>query len=151
MTRPRSLKPAFTLGEILISLIILTIFMAAATQLFRSTILLGSASENLSNTSARTDSALFQLRADVWNSKTISVPTSQSVDLTFSDGRQISWKITPDQGLTRTDPQAHSQTWPTIGNDWTFSTDSISLTISDKSPAPTRLASQILLAQKIHP
>jgi hypothetical protein len=150
MTRSRPLKPAFTIGEVLISLILFTIFLTLAGQLFRSTILVGSASENLSNTSSRIDSALFQLRADVWNSKSIAVPTPQSVDLTLADGRQISWKIDPDQGVIRAEPNTRPQIWQTIGSDWTFSTDPISLTITDKSPAPTRLISQLLLAETTH-
>ena len=150
MSPHRSHKPAFTLGEVLMSLFLLAIFLTVSTNLFRSTILLGSASEDLSNTSSRIDSALYQLRADVWNSKSIAVPTPQSLDLTRPDGRQISWKIDPDQGLIRTEQDARPELWQTIGNDWTFSADAVSLAVSDKSGAPTRLASQLLLAQSMH-
>jgi prepilin-type N-terminal cleavage/methylation domain-containing protein len=145
----RSQKPGFSLVELLMALSILAIFFTVSEKIFNSAILLGAAGENLSNTSSRIDSALFQLRADVWNSKSISVTGPQSVDLTLADGTQITWKIDPDQGIFRTQPTGTSENWLALGKDWTFSTDNLSLTIADKSTAPTRLISQFLLAQRM--
>jgi prepilin-type N-terminal cleavage/methylation domain-containing protein len=148
MTRPRSSKPAFTLIEVTIAIIILVIFFAVAGKLFNSVILLGAAGESLSNTSAQTDSAIFQLHSDVWNSKSIAVVDSRSVKLTLSDGSQIAWTLAPDSGLTRSGPAVTTEQWDSTGKSWTFSADAVSLTIAENTRVPQRLLSQILLAQR---
>src|SRR5580704_1687215 len=113
MSRKRSFKSGFTISELLMSLLILVIFFALAGELFNSSVLLSAAGEKLSNNSSRTDSALFQLRADVWNAKTISVSSAQSVDLSLADGTQVSWKIDPDQGVIRTVIEGSPEHWET--------------------------------------
>jgi prepilin-type N-terminal cleavage/methylation domain-containing protein len=140
----------FTLTEILVTLILLLLFFSAAGELFRSTILLSWGSQEFSNRASKFDSAVFQLRRDAWNSSRIVATGPQSVDLTGPDGTQTAWKI--DRGsLTRTDPRSRTERWEFIGDDWSFSTDGVSLTISDGASAPMRLASQILLCERGHP
>jgi len=140
-------KKGFTLTELLVSLILLVLFFSAAGELFKSTILLSSGSQELSNRASQIDSALFQLRRDVWNSVQIAAAGPRSVDLSSPDGTKTAWRI--DLGsLTRTDAGGQTERWESVGDDWSFSTDGVSLTISDAASAPTRLASQILLAEK---
>jgi prepilin-type N-terminal cleavage/methylation domain-containing protein len=148
MRRPRSSSRAFTLIEVTIAIIILVIFFAIAGKIFNSAVLLSAAGENLSDASARTDSALYQLRADVWDSQSITVPDPHTVALVRSDGSQISWTLNPDLGLTRIGPTVTTEQWDAIGKEWTFSTDPVSLIIVQKSEIPVRLVSQILLAQR---
>ena len=141
--------PGFTLTEVVVSLILLVLFFSAAGELFRSTVLLSSGSQEFSNRASQLDSAVFQLRRDVWNSSRIAA-SPQSVDLSWPDGTTTAWKI--DGGsLTRTDARGQTESRPAVGNDWSFSTDGVSLTISDGTAAPIRLASQILLSERGHP
>jgi len=147
--RPNSLQRAFTMIEIIMSLALLTIFFAAAGQVFHSSVMLSYDAPRLSNQASRIDSAVFQLRRDVWNSSRIAA-SPQSVDLSWPDGTTTAWKI--DGGsLTRTDARGQTESRPAVGNDWSFSTDGVSLTISDGTAAPILLASQILLSERGHP
>ncbi|MGD0766614.1 MAG: hypothetical protein ABSB42_00165 [Tepidisphaeraceae bacterium] len=147
--RPVQHHPGFTITELLATLILLVLFFAAAGELFKSTILLSSGSQEFSNRASQLDSAVFQLRRDVWNSSRIAA-SPQSVDLSWPDGTTTAWKI--DGGsLTRTDARGQTESRPAVGNDWSFSTDGVSLTISDGTAAPIRLASQILLSERGHP
>ncbi|MGD0388239.1 MAG: hypothetical protein ABSC42_04710 [Tepidisphaeraceae bacterium] len=139
--------PGFTLTEVVVSLILLVLFFSAAGELFRSTVLLSSGSQEFSNRASQIDSAVFQLRRDVWNSVQIAATSPQSVDLSFSDGTKTAWKIELGS-LARTDPRGQTERWQAVGNGWCFSTDGVSLTISDAAAAPIRLASQILLAER---
>jgi prepilin-type N-terminal cleavage/methylation domain-containing protein len=134
----------FTITELLATLVLLVLFFSAAGELFRSTILLSSGSQELSNRASQIDSALFQLRRDVWNSAQIAATSPQSVDLSSPDGTKTAWTINPGS-LTRTDARGQTERWACVGNDWSFSTDAVSLTISDAASAPIRLPSQILL------
>jgi hypothetical protein len=133
-----------------VSIILLVLFFSAAGELFRSTVLLSWDSQDFSNRASQIDSTVFQLRRDVWNSSQITTTSPQSVDLFQPDGTKTVWKV--DLGsLTRTDARGQIERWQAVGNDWSFSTDGISLTISDATAAPIRLASQILLSERGHP
>jgi len=145
--RPVHHHPGFTITELLATLILLVMFFSAAGELFRSTILLSWGSQEFSNRGSQIDSALFQLCRDVWNSAQIAATNPRSVDLSSPDGTKTAWRI--DLGsLTRTDARGQTERWASVGNDWSFSTDGVSLTISDTAPAPTRLPSQVLLTEK---
>jgi prepilin-type N-terminal cleavage/methylation domain-containing protein len=149
MMRPRVRNSGFTLYEVMVGILILVIFFAVAGKLFNSVILLGAASENLSNASSRTDSALFRLRADVWDSKSIVVADARSITLTRSDGSQIVWTLTPDEGISRAGPTAKSEQWEGIGKGWAFSTDAVSLTVAENKEVPVRLVSQVLISRRM--
>ena len=146
--RPVHRHPGFTITELLATLILLVLFFAAAGELFKSTILLSSGSQEFSNRASQFDSAIFQLRRDVWNSSRITA-SPQSVDLSLPDGTTTAWKI-DGASLTRTDARGQTERYEAVGNDWSLCTDGVSLTISDAASAPLRLPSQILLSKRGH-
>jgi hypothetical protein len=132
-----------------VSLILLVLFFSAAGELFRSTDLLSSGRQDFSNRASRIDSALLQLRRDVWNSSRITAGDLKSIELSTPDGARTAWKI-ESGSVTRTDPRGQIERWETLGGDWSLSTDGVSLSISDGSAAPIRLASQLLLWKRGH-
>jgi prepilin-type N-terminal cleavage/methylation domain-containing protein len=142
-------QQAFTMTEILMALSLLVIFFGFAGEVFRSSFILSCDSPRLSNQNSQTDSALFQLRRDVWNSPQISVPKPKSADLESQDGK-ISWTINPDGTVIRTDPHGQTEPWKAIGQNWSLTTDGTCLTMTDNS-AETRLPSQILLSRGAQP
>jgi hypothetical protein len=127
----------------------LTIFFAVAGEVFRSTVLLSSDIPSSLDRSTQIDSALFQLRHDIWNSLQISAPTAKSAEIQ-SQGQKISWTIDSEGNLTRTDPQAKSEQWKSIAQNWSFHASKTCLEIIDGS-AEIRLPSQILLSRGAHP
>jgi prepilin-type N-terminal cleavage/methylation domain-containing protein len=143
------MKRAFTMIEIIISLSLLTIFFGAAGELFRSTVILSSEGPSLSNRSSQIDSVLFQLRKDVWNSSQIAVSKPASADLDSSD-EKISWTITPNGNIIRTDSQGQSEEWKKVAEHWSLTADASSLTLHDGN-AEIRLPSQILLSRGANP
>ncbi len=149
MTKRSTKHRAFTLTEILMALSLLTLFFAAAGEVFRSTVLLSSDIPQTLDHSTQIDSALFQLRRDIWNSPQISTPTAKSTEIE-SEGKKIIWTIDPAGALTRTDSQARSEQWKDIAKNWSFAADSTCLTITDGS-AEVRLPSQILLSRGANP
>jgi len=149
MMRPVQHHPGFTITELLATLILLVLFFAAAGELFKSTILLSSGSQEFSNRASQLDSAVFQLRRDVWNSPQIFVPKPTSADLDSSEGK-ISWTISPDGDIARIDFRGRTERWNAIGRNWSLATDGICLMIRDGS-AEMCLPSQILLSSGAHP
>lgn len=147
----RKTRFGFTMVEILMTLSILVIFFGFSNEVFRSTVLLSSASQNLVDDASRTDFVLRLLCADVWNCSSMTLGDPHSLELFFSDGTKVSWKIDPRNSVVRTDAAGHDEHWDNVGTDWKFSTDKISLAISNGSSVPTRLVSQILLAQSGQP
>ncbi len=147
--RPNSNRPAFTLIEIIMSLALLTIFFAAAGQVFHSSAMLSYNTPRLSNQASRIDSAIFQLRRDVWSSPQISVPKPTVTDLKSSEGK-ISWTINPDGDIARIDSRGQTERWNAIARNWSLATDGICLSIRDGS-AEMRLPSQILLSSGARP
>ena len=142
-------RRAFTITEVLIAISILTIFLAAAGELFKSSMLLGYNAPRLTDQATRTDSALFQLRRDVWNASDVSVAENKSVDLETSDGK-IVWKIGPEGDLTRTGNQGQSEQWKAIAQKWSLAADGSCLTMQNESEE-LRLPSQVLLAKGAQP
>jgi hypothetical protein len=140
--RPR--HRAFTLTEILATLALLVFFFDAATQLYRSTILTAASCQQISNESARTDSALYQLRRDVWTAREVNSPRPGMMEITASEDGTITWRFDSD-GATRTGGAA-TERWPdacrncgvTIGQRW--------VEISDAGGA-VRLTGPILLSK----
>jgi hypothetical protein len=138
--------------EILMALSLLVIFFFVAGELFKSTVLLSAQSQQVSDDSNRIDSAMFQLRRDVWNSRQIAVADPHLVHLTASDGTQISWRINSGGDVTRTIAGGADETWPALALGWSLTADGFSLSISDaRNSQSLRLTSQSLLAQKEQP
>jgi hypothetical protein len=144
-------RPGFTITELLISLSLLILFFAAAGQVFRSTVLLSAAGSQLSDLTAQTDSALFQLRQDVWNSRSINANDPHAVDLVLANGSPISWKIDSENSLTRTVVGSPPEHWNFSAAHWSFSAGRSTLILSDGTPARISMVSQILLASRSQP
>jgi prepilin-type N-terminal cleavage/methylation domain-containing protein len=147
--RRRTIRRAFTMTEILMALSLLTIFFAAAGEIFRSTVLLSSEAPQTSDRSAQIDSALYQLRRDVWNSPKISTPNPKSAELE-STGQKITWTIDQTGNLTRTDAKGKPELWKSIAKNWSFHTDGPSIKITDGS-AEITIPSQLLLSHGANP
>ena len=140
----------FTVVEVLVTLSLLTIFFGLAGVVFKSTIMLSGDSADLCNRASQTDSAVFQLRRDVWNSAKLATNGQNSVDMEFSDGGRISWIIDPQQSATRTDSRGARTRWNGIGEKWSLSVDGSCLALRDGGDE-LRLPSQILLSQGVQP
>jgi len=154
MVRPRaqiSAPRGFTVLEVLAALSILVLFFGFAGEVFRSTVLLSSASQDVCDRSNETDSVLRQLRTDVWNCRLMKIADPRSLELSIADGTKVSWKIDSRNCPIRTDALGREEHWNTIATGWSFSSDNVSLSISDGTTAPTRMVSQILLAQSEQP
>ena len=145
------LRPGFTITEILMALSLLILFFAAAGQVFRSTVLLSAAGSQLSDQTAQTDSALFQLRQDVWNSRSIITNDPHTVDFVSANDSPISWKIDSENSLTRTLAGSPPEHWNSVATNWSFSADRSMLVLSDGTPARICMISQILLASRSQP
>lgn len=144
-------KKGFTITEILMSLSLLIVFFAIAGEVFRSTVLLSSAGADVSDRAIRADFAITQLRADAWNAASIAVSSPRSVGFVAGNGRRIAWKIDSEDRLVRQENQNTPKTFDGLGKNWSFSSDGVSLIVPDGSPAPVRLVSQILLAERTRP
>jgi hypothetical protein len=138
--------------EIVMALSLLVIFFFVAGELFKSTVLLSAQSQQVSDDSNRIDSAMFQLRRDVWNSRQIAVADPRLVHLTASEGTQISWRINSSGDMTRTIAGGADETWLALAPGWSLTADGFSLSISDaQNTQPLRLTSQAFLAEKEPP
>jgi hypothetical protein len=147
----RRTRLGFSIIEVLMALSLLVMFFAASGEVFKSTVLLSSASQDLCDHTSQIDSVERQLRVDAWNCRSMTLADPQSVELTMADGAQISWKIDPQNCVVRTDAAGHAERRDAVGVGWAFSTDKVSLSISDGSSVPTRIVSQVLLAQSGQP
>lgn len=136
------------------TLSLLVVFFFLAGRLFRSSVLLSARSQQFADNANRIDSAMFQLRRDVWSSGKINVADPHSAQLRLSDGTQISWQINSDGDVTRTIAGEAAERWSGLGPNWSLSGDGLSLSVTDVAspvPQPMRLLSQSLLAQKEQP
>lgn len=122
----------FTITEILATLGLLVIFFDAAGQVYRSTILLGAAGAQFSGQSARTDSAVRQLRRDVWNARQIAAADSHTLNLNSADGTQITWRFGSD-GTSRTISGSAPEHWPSTCENCTVTVAGPYLDVSDGS------------------
>jgi prepilin-type N-terminal cleavage/methylation domain-containing protein len=147
MPRSISIRPGFTMIEIMATLILLGIFFEASVKVFNSTVLLSSASQDLCDHTSQIDSAMHQLRTDVWNCAAITVADPKSIDVVSAGGAKTSWQFDGKNHLSRTDADGQSARWDTGGIELAFSSDKVSLTISDGTASPMRMTSQILLAR----
>jgi prepilin-type N-terminal cleavage/methylation domain-containing protein len=134
----------FTLTEVLASLALLIIFFDVAGHLFRSTILLGESCQSVSNDSARIDSAVFRLRADVWNAKQLDSPQNGTIQITSADGQQISWRFDAD-GITRKSANAAEQ-WANLSAKCTVDAQGKWIEVFDNGQV-VRLTGPTLLSQ----
>jgi len=146
-------RAAFTLFEMLVALGVSTVLFGVAGELFNANFKVIGKSEVLSRQTAQIDSALFRLRHDVWSASQITVPTPRSVSLVNPDGGKVSWVVTADGSVQRTDADGHTMTWP-IGIPLMFSTDHFALSVSSpdaQGAKSVRLVSQFLLARGATP
>jgi hypothetical protein len=150
--RPQlSIRPGFTITEILLSLSLLTLFFAFSGEVFKSTVLLSSAGQDVCNRSNQIDFVLRQLRADVWNCRSMSLANPQSIELSTANAAKISWKIDSQNSLIRTDPAGREERYDVVATHWSFSADKVSLLLSDGASPPNRMISQILLSKSEQP
>jgi prepilin-type N-terminal cleavage/methylation domain-containing protein len=147
MTRRR----AFTLSELVVALALFVFVMGAAGELFRSSLQVGAQSQNLSTQTSRIDSAIFQLRHDVWSCGQITVADSHNAEFVQPNGVKIAWTLTADGSVQRTDPTGRVEHWPSIGATWNFAADGPVLVVTDaesKNSQAVRLVSQVLLSRE---
>ena len=130
--------------EILATLSLLVIFFDAAGQLYRSTLLTGAACQQICNESARTDSAIYQLRRDVWNARQVNSPRAGTIDITNPGGGKITWRFDSD-GTTRTAAGA-AEHWQDACRNCNVAVGGRWVEISDASGA-VRLTGPILLSK----
>jgi prepilin-type N-terminal cleavage/methylation domain-containing protein len=138
-------RRAFSLVEMIVALSMLGFVLVAGGQLFRSTVMLSTDSSNLSNHSFQIDSALDQMRRDVWGCTSIQVSDAHHAQL-----GAIAWSVSSDGAVHRTDASGKTMTWPSISATWALSSDGPWLTVSDKAShdwQAVRLVSQAMLLE----
>jgi type II secretory pathway component PulJ len=140
-------RRAFSLWEMLVALALLVFVLDAAGRLFRSVILLSSDTQKISSQGSQVDSAIAQMRRDVWSANDIGVSDSRLVTLD-----KIAWRLDSDGTVERADANGRIEQWPQIGAKWKFSSDGPVLTISDeksKDLLAVRLVSQTMLSRQV--
>jgi len=140
-------RRAFSIWEMLVALALLVFVLDAAGHLFRSVILLSSDSQKISSQGSQVDSAIAQMRRDVWSANDIGVSDSRLVTLD-----KIAWRLDSDGTVERADANGRIEQWPQIGAKWKFSSDGPVLTISDeksKDLLAVRLVSQTMLSRQV--
>jgi type II secretory pathway component PulJ len=139
-------RRAFSIWEMLVALALLVFVLDAAGHLFRSVILLSSDSQKISSQGSQVDSAISQMRRDVWSANDIGVSDSRVVTLD-----KIAWRLDSDGTVERSDANGRIEQWPQIGAKWKFASDGPVLTISDetsKDLLAVRLVSQTMLSRQ---
>jgi len=140
-------RRAFSLWEMLVALALLVFVLDAAGRLFRSVILLSSDTQKISSQGSQVDSAIAQMRRDVWSANDIGVSDSRLVTLD-----KIAWRLDSDGTVERADANGRIEQWPQIGAKWKFSSDGPVLTISDeksKDLLAVRPVSQTMLSRQV--
>jgi hypothetical protein len=147
----------------------------AAGQLFRKSMMLNFDDRDYQNRASEVSSAVDQLRRDVWGSSRIDLKSPGEVHLQAADGSGQSWRIDADGSVTRTPDEAAAPRastaaeasatregstdsgasatptrWESIGANWAFASDMVSVSVIDsgkQSAGQVRLVSQILLGR----
>jgi hypothetical protein len=136
----------FTITELLATLGLLVIFFDAAGRVFRASVDVSRTGQEFTDQSSRTDSAMLQLRRDVWNAKQVRADDSRRIELTSADGNQITWKF-GDDGITRSGSSVSSQHWADACENYTASVSGAYLDIRDGTEV-VRLTGPMLLRQQ---
>src|SRR5689334_20492497 len=92
--RPRaSLRSAFTLIELLITVILMATVSLIVARLFRSTMHVIGDAPAAQNAIVRTDAMIRQLRADAWGAADVAAPSVDRTDLQVGGGKTIHWSV----------------------------------------------------------
>jgi hypothetical protein len=143
---PGKVYRGFTINEVLVSLALLIIFFFVAGNIFKSTVVLSAAGAQATDRAARTDSALFQLRGDVWNASRLRAADNRTVDVTTASGDAIRWHF-GTEGITRTAAGQASGHWPDVCGNCSVTATRSYLDISDGG-VPVRLSGPLLLSNR---
>src|ERR1700722_3745216 len=146
-TRRRS---AFSLYEMIVALALLVVVLDAAGKLFRSVVLVSADAQRTTGDASQVDSAISQMRRDVWNADQIALSDPRSIALSAGGHATAFWQLGADGSVLRTDFAGKIEKWPAIGADWNFTSDGSALTVSDKSSNglfAVHLVSQVLASK----
>ena len=144
----RRRRRAFTLTELLFAIGVLSLFAAAATQLFHVTIRTGYATAQQQDAAGSFDSAVAALRGDAWVATEIAAPDPATAKL-----GKLTWSI-KETTLTRdAGDNSRPRTWP-IPKGLTFAADGPSLVLrvpatSGERGGDVRLVSEILTLSRL--
>jgi Tfp pilus assembly protein PilV len=122
MTHPIRQRRGLTMPEMLIMLIILSVFAVASTRLFQTTMKLATSTANSQDAALRLDHATALLRADAWTAPEIA---AQGNRVTLGD---IVWSIEKDT-LKRSDAAEKVSQWA-VTPGTAFSMDGATLVLS---------------------
>lgn len=159
--RSPSLKPAYSLMEMVFATALLGVFSLMTANLYMSTTLTATKAREAEAAVTRFDSIMAELRRDVWNAQSMRVEDGRALVLLRDGDSQVFW--TSDRhgdALTR---RASSVDGPTIehqfvrvGADLSFAIDGPSLLVRvhegpDKRGGQVRMVSQVMLHQEVGP
>jgi hypothetical protein len=151
---------------IMVSIALLGVFAVVATRLIGTTMRLYREAGAAEGEARLVDSAIEQLRRDVWGARDVKPQGTQSVLITTGAGRIVSWQVDVSETLIRSeriDPKnaaepdlqadlAPPRQWPEIGGRVAFEWDGAELIVQGADGGADRagglrLLSQIKLAQ----
>jgi type II secretory pathway component PulJ len=135
----------FWLMELMVAIPIIFLGGGIAVELMHSTLVVATRSQDVATTNNRIDSAIFQMRQDVWHCSAIQ-SDSGGAKLTIGSS-QISWSVDPSGALIRTDSNGTAQRWESIAAGWQFASDPTCLMIRNDDQE-MRLANQVLISQR---
>jgi type II secretory pathway pseudopilin PulG len=96
-------RPAFVLFEIMIALVLFTVFAVVAVRLVSTILHIANGASQAESTHRSFDAALAHLRQDVWSTTAIEVTGAGGVTLTRSgDAGSVTWNPAADGSLVRT-------------------------------------------------
>jgi len=155
-TRLRRDSAAFTLIEMLAAVVLLTVFMLLAAQLFISSMRLIGEATKANSVVVRLDGVLGQLRRDAWDARN-SVVDGNALHITSATGAEFVWKldgagatVTLTRTTARTGNPPEVRTWKDLPGPMHFEVRGPTLVVmgvdTDGKPAAMVMTSQWLLA-----
>jgi type II secretory pathway pseudopilin PulG len=150
--RPISLKHrrhGLTLIDMLIAIGLISIFSVLAVKLVATSMRVSNEATRTQDLSSRFDSAVSQLRRDVWGAAKLESPDGKSIQISRDGEPAISWKILDDGTISRVAPDVQQQ-WAKVGAGMTVKIEGslVILAESESDRAPRRIA---LLSRVVSP
>jgi len=99
----RKSPQGFTLLEVMLSLILMTMFAAVGTRLFTESMRIWKQSSDRQDDLARFDQAIAMFRADVWKATSLESNSSSQLICRSSADHQVKWSVADDGSLLRTE------------------------------------------------
>ena len=155
--RRRARRRAFAIAVMMLAVTLLAVFAVVATRLITSTMTLYREAATIDTEARVMDSALRQLREDLWGASRVDVSSPGTITIAGAAGGRVAWQAQADGALVRSAAAAGGtpgapQRWAGIGARLSFEWDGVTLLVrgadrgSDRAGG-VRMTSQVRLAK----